>query len=160
MFFFMRVTIIFSEDKIVVGKILSSRAAADESIYLYKLVQNLTEKYYKSPNPTFFPNRNRILPPSLKLPASEQRGKCWAFVLMDEVMTVGDAFSSSVKPSLFPLAPDPLLTSNLPLISAFLAGAIAQFLKIFTTWYTFSALLIFCIASFVYISPRSEGARG
>ncbi|KAG6570900.1 hypothetical protein SDJN03_29815, partial [Cucurbita argyrosperma subsp. sororia] len=54
---------------------------------------------------------------------------------MDEVMTVGDAFSSSVKPSLFPLAPDPLLTSNLPLISAFLAGAIAQFLKIFTTWY-------------------------
>ncbi|KAG7010745.1 yuiD, partial [Cucurbita argyrosperma subsp. argyrosperma] len=46
---------------------------------------------------------------------------------MDEVMTVGDAFSSSVKPSLFPLAPDPLLTSNLPLISAFLAGAIAQY---------------------------------
>ncbi|XP_038902034.1 uncharacterized membrane protein YuiD [Benincasa hispida] len=45
-------------------------------------------------------------------------------------MTVGDAASSSVKTT-----PAPLLASNLPLLSAFLAGAIAQFLKLFTTWY-------------------------
>ncbi|KAL0536692.1 hypothetical protein IC582_025652 [Cucumis melo] len=49
---------------------------------------------------------------------------------MDEVMTVGDAASSSIKTS-----PAPFLASNLPLLSAFLAGAIAQFLKLFTTWY-------------------------
>ncbi|CAK9315462.1 unnamed protein product [Citrullus colocynthis] len=49
---------------------------------------------------------------------------------MDEVMTVGDAASSSIK-----TLPAPLLASNLPLLSAFLAGAIAQFLKLFTTWY-------------------------
>lgn len=45
-------------------------------------------------------------------------------------MTVGDAASSSIK-----TLPAPLLASNLPLLSAFLAGAIAQFLKLFTTWY-------------------------
>lgn len=73
---------------------------------------------------------------------------------MDEVMTVGDAASSSIK-----TLPAPLLASNLPLLSAFLAGAIAQFLKLFTTWYPFSALMIFPIASSVYISPWSEGSR-
>uniref|UniRef100_A0A0A0LT60 Acid phosphatase/vanadium-dependent haloperoxidase-related protein n=1 Tax=Cucumis sativus TaxID=3659 RepID=A0A0A0LT60_CUCSA len=41
---------------------------------------------------------------------------------MDEVMTVGDAASSSIKTS-----PGPFLASNLPLLSAFLAGAIAQY---------------------------------
>nr|GLL17675.1 uncharacterized protein LOC109190708 [Ipomoea trifida]GMC49843.1 uncharacterized membrane protein YuiD [Ipomoea batatas]GMC51753.1 uncharacterized membrane protein YuiD [Ipomoea batatas]GMC53453.1 uncharacterized membrane protein YuiD [Ipomoea batatas]GMC53724.1 uncharacterized membrane protein YuiD [Ipomoea batatas] len=50
---------------------------------------------------------------------------------MDEVMTVGDtsagARSYSLEPSVVP--------SNLPLLTAFLACAIAQFLKLFTTWF-------------------------
>ncbi|KAG2678128.1 hypothetical protein I3760_12G129000 [Carya illinoinensis] len=50
---------------------------------------------------------------------------------MDEVMTAGDASSSfrsaSSEPSIIP--------SNLPLLSAFLAFALAQFLKLFTTWF-------------------------
>ncbi|OVA03421.1 Acid phosphatase/vanadium-dependent haloperoxidase-related [Macleaya cordata] len=49
---------------------------------------------------------------------------------MDEVITAADASSSSrlmTSPPSFP--------SNLPLLSAFLAFAIAQFLKVFTTWY-------------------------
>lgn len=50
-------------------------------------------------------------------------------------MTVEDAVSSSIKTSSSPLASAPLLASNLPLLSALLAGAIAQFLKLFTTWY-------------------------
>ncbi|KAF9608007.1 hypothetical protein IFM89_004888 [Coptis chinensis] len=47
---------------------------------------------------------------------------------MDEVMTSADA--SSPPPS-----SSHLLISNLPLLSAFLAFALAQFLKLFTTWY-------------------------
>ncbi|XP_050215626.1 uncharacterized protein LOC126666796 [Mercurialis annua] len=51
---------------------------------------------------------------------------------MDEVMTTVDAsssfqFSSSSQPSIVP--------SNTPLLSAFLAFALAQFLKLFTTWF-------------------------
>ncbi|PON91911.1 Acid phosphatase/vanadium-dependent haloperoxidase-related [Trema orientale] len=50
---------------------------------------------------------------------------------MDEVITAADASSSfgstTSQPSIFP--------SNLPLLSAFLAFALAQFLKLFTTWY-------------------------
>ncbi|CAK9181375.1 unnamed protein product [Ilex paraguariensis] len=50
---------------------------------------------------------------------------------MDEVITAGDALSSfrsySSDPSVVP--------SNLPLLTAFLSCAIAQFLKLFTTWF-------------------------
>ncbi|PSR85312.1 Acid phosphatase/vanadium-dependent haloperoxidase-related protein [Actinidia chinensis var. chinensis] len=50
---------------------------------------------------------------------------------MDEVITAGDASSSlrsySSDPSIVP--------SNLPLLSALLACALAQFLKPFTTWF-------------------------
>ncbi|KAI8005612.1 putative membrane protein YuiD [Camellia lanceoleosa] len=51
---------------------------------------------------------------------------------MDEVITAADATSSSSSPS----SPAALFPPNLPLLSAFLAFAIAQFLKVFTTWYT------------------------
>ena len=53
---------------------------------------------------------------------------------MDEVITVADAttrttsLSNSASPNWL------LLPYNLPLLSAFLAGAFAQFLKLFTTW--------------------------
>uniref|UniRef100_A0A5B6YTW5 Acid phosphatase/vanadium-dependent haloperoxidase-related protein n=1 Tax=Davidia involucrata TaxID=16924 RepID=A0A5B6YTW5_DAVIN len=50
---------------------------------------------------------------------------------MDEVITAGDASSSfrsySSEPSVIP--------SNLPLLSAFLSCGLAQFLKLFTTWF-------------------------
>ncbi|OIS99123.1 PREDICTED: uncharacterized protein LOC109230810 [Nicotiana attenuata] len=50
---------------------------------------------------------------------------------MNEVLTAADASSSarsySSQPSISP--------ANVPLVSAFLACAIAQFLKLFTTWY-------------------------
>ncbi|CAL5200567.1 unnamed protein product [Lathyrus oleraceus] len=49
---------------------------------------------------------------------------------MAEVLTTADvtaSTASSLSPSVVP--------SNLPLISAFLSFALAQFLKIFTTWY-------------------------
>ncbi|CAN6557805.1 hypothetical protein ACFX13_007401 [Malus domestica] len=49
---------------------------------------------------------------------------------MDEVITAADASSNgstSSQPSILP--------SNLPLLSAFLSCALAQFLKLFTTWY-------------------------
>ncbi|KAK9133283.1 hypothetical protein Scep_012811 [Stephania cephalantha] len=49
-------------------------------------------------------------------------------VAMDEVITAADA-SSSMRSS--PL----ILSSNLPLFSAFLAFSTAQFLKLFTNWY-------------------------
>ncbi|PIA50545.1 hypothetical protein AQUCO_01200013v1 [Aquilegia coerulea] len=48
---------------------------------------------------------------------------------MDEVITAADASSSSSPP------PSSQLGSNLPLLTAFLAFALAQFLKLFTTWY-------------------------
>ncbi|KAH0926737.1 hypothetical protein HID58_018993, partial [Brassica napus] len=53
--------------------------------------------------------------------------------LMDEVMTVADAGGSRAlngSPS-----SQNLLPHNLPLLSAFLAFALAQFLKVFTNWY-------------------------
>ncbi|XP_019196816.1 PREDICTED: uncharacterized protein LOC109190708 [Ipomoea nil] len=50
---------------------------------------------------------------------------------MDEVMTVGDASASARSYSLEPS----VVPSNLPLLTAFLACAIAQFLKLFTTWF-------------------------
>ncbi|CAN6560610.1 hypothetical protein ACFX13_031174 [Malus domestica] len=49
---------------------------------------------------------------------------------MDEVLTAADASSNgsaSSQPSILPY--------NLPLLSAFLSCALAQFLKLFTTWY-------------------------
>eukprot|EP00262_Sarcandra_glabra_P020480 TRINITY_DN815_c1_g1_i1.p1 TRINITY_DN815_c1_g1~~TRINITY_DN815_c1_g1_i1.p1 ORF type:complete len:172 (+),score=28.73 TRINITY_DN815_c1_g1_i1:258-773(+) len=54
---------------------------------------------------------------------------------MNEVLTVADASSSSRFTSPSPLRPLSTATTNLPLISAFLAFAVAQFLKVFTTWY-------------------------
>ncbi|KAK9147202.1 hypothetical protein Scep_005959 [Stephania cephalantha] len=48
---------------------------------------------------------------------------------MDEVITAADTSPSSSSSSLSHL------TSNLPLLSAFLAFALAQFLKLFTTWF-------------------------
>ncbi|BBG99974.1 Acid phosphatase/vanadium-dependent haloperoxidase-related protein [Prunus dulcis] len=47
----------------------------------------------------------------------------------DEVMTAADATTSS-SPSTTATIP-----SNLPIIAAFLACALAQFLKLFTSWY-------------------------
>ncbi|XP_042519035.1 uncharacterized membrane protein YuiD [Macadamia integrifolia] len=49
---------------------------------------------------------------------------------MDEVITATDASSNSQSTS----SPN-FLPSNLPLLSAFLAFALAQFLKVFTTWF-------------------------
>ncbi|KAJ8754847.1 hypothetical protein K2173_015359 [Erythroxylum novogranatense] len=47
---------------------------------------------------------------------------------MNEVITAADSFRSlSSRPSMLP--------SNVPLLSAFLAFALAQFLKLFTTWF-------------------------
>ncbi|KAI3831323.1 hypothetical protein MKX03_034109 [Papaver bracteatum] len=48
---------------------------------------------------------------------------------MDEVLTTADASSSSRS-----FNSSPILPSNLPILSAFLAFVIAQFLKLFTTW--------------------------
>ncbi|KAJ0053689.1 hypothetical protein Pint_01989 [Pistacia integerrima] len=53
---------------------------------------------------------------------------------MDEVITVTDA-ASLRSGQTTPSSSSLLLPNNLPLISAFLAFALAQFLKIFTTWY-------------------------
>lgn len=50
---------------------------------------------------------------------------------MDEVMTATDAASSLRSYS----SQSPVLPSNFPLLSAFLSFALAQFLKLFTTWY-------------------------
>ncbi|PKI62224.1 hypothetical protein CRG98_017358 [Punica granatum] len=50
---------------------------------------------------------------------------------MDEVVTGGDGISSNPTSSGQAAS---LLPYNLPLFSAFLAFALAQFLKLFTTW--------------------------
>uniref|UniRef100_A0A7N1A837 Acid phosphatase/vanadium-dependent haloperoxidase-related protein n=1 Tax=Kalanchoe fedtschenkoi TaxID=63787 RepID=A0A7N1A837_KALFE len=50
---------------------------------------------------------------------------------MDEVLTAADASSSFRSNSSPPFLSPP----NLPLLSAFLSFALAQFLKLFTTWY-------------------------
>ncbi|XP_022728060.1 uncharacterized protein LOC111283728 isoform X1 [Durio zibethinus] len=53
---------------------------------------------------------------------------------MDEVMTVAD--SSGTGATSFASSPSSnLLPSNLPLVTAFLAFALAQFLKLFTNWF-------------------------
>ncbi|KAK6934495.1 Protein of unknown function DUF212 [Dillenia turbinata] len=49
---------------------------------------------------------------------------------MDEVMTAGDATSNTDSST-----PDSILPYNLSLITAFLSFALAQFLKLFTTWF-------------------------
>ncbi|XP_044466243.1 uncharacterized membrane protein YuiD-like isoform X2 [Mangifera indica] len=54
---------------------------------------------------------------------------------MDEVITVTDAASLRRAQTKLLSSSSLLLPSNLPLISAFLAFALAQFLKIFTTWF-------------------------
>ncbi|XP_058220354.1 uncharacterized protein LOC131330695 [Rhododendron vialii] len=51
---------------------------------------------------------------------------------MDEVITAADGQTTSSSP---PSSPAALLPPSLPLLSAFLAFALAQFLKLFTTWY-------------------------
>ncbi|URE35534.1 Divergent PAP2 family [Musa troglodytarum] len=51
---------------------------------------------------------------------------------MDEVLTAADVAASN---ALAGEALPPSLSSNLPLVSALLAFSIAQFLKLFTTWY-------------------------
>ncbi|GLT94087.1 hypothetical protein SLE2022_118470 [Rubroshorea leprosula] len=51
---------------------------------------------------------------------------------MDEVMTTADSVSSRGSDG---TPSSNLLPYNLPLITAFLAFALAQFLKLFTTWY-------------------------
>ncbi|GLT28337.1 hypothetical protein SLA2020_032780 [Shorea laevis] len=51
---------------------------------------------------------------------------------MDEVMTTADSASSRGSDG---TPSSNLLPYNLPLIAAFLAFALAQFLKLFTTWY-------------------------
>ncbi|XP_030459625.1 uncharacterized protein LOC115680014 isoform X3 [Syzygium oleosum] len=53
---------------------------------------------------------------------------------MDEVVTAADATSTS-SAATSGGEPSSLLPYNLPLISAFLAFALAQFLKLFTTWF-------------------------
>ncbi|XP_030544319.1 uncharacterized membrane protein YuiD [Rhodamnia argentea] len=53
---------------------------------------------------------------------------------MDEVLTAGDATSTS-SATTSGAEQSSLLPYNLPLISAFLAFALAQFLKLFTTWF-------------------------
>ncbi|KAM0938054.1 hypothetical protein DsansV1_C23g0174161 [Dioscorea sansibarensis] len=53
---------------------------------------------------------------------------------MDEVLTTGDV-SSSLPAAAAGTTSGPLPPSNLPLVSAFLAFSIAQFLKLFTTWF-------------------------
>lgn len=53
-------------------------------------------------------------------------------VEMDEVMTAADATSGSATASSSPSTAE--IPANLALISAFLACAVAQFLKLFTSW--------------------------
>ncbi|MQL90554.1 hypothetical protein Taro_023161 [Colocasia esculenta] len=53
---------------------------------------------------------------------------------MDEVLTAADVTTSSASSS-GGGGGSPSLSTNLPLISAFLAFAVAQFLKLFTTWF-------------------------
>ncbi|CAK7350143.1 unnamed protein product [Dovyalis caffra] len=50
---------------------------------------------------------------------------------MDEVMTAADASSRYRSVT----SPPTILPSNIPLLSAFLAFSLAQFLKLFTTWF-------------------------
>ncbi|KAL5548454.1 hypothetical protein UlMin_003685 [Ulmus minor] len=50
---------------------------------------------------------------------------------MDEVLTVSDASSSYGSTT----SQGSIIPYNLPLLSAFLSFALAQFLKLFTTWY-------------------------
>ena len=60
---------------------------------------------------------------------------------MDEVMTVADA--GGVNRALYGSPPSHnLLPHNLPIFSAFLALALAQFLKVFTNW---SVLILDCV---------------
>ncbi|XP_031501459.1 uncharacterized protein LOC116265062 [Nymphaea colorata] len=57
---------------------------------------------------------------------------------MDEVMTAADGSSSHhhrLSAIASSLHPPTSLATNLPLFSAFLAFAVAQFLKVFTTWF-------------------------
>ncbi|CAL5403427.1 unnamed protein product [Camellia sinensis] len=80
---------------------------------------------------------------------------------MDEVITAADVTSSSSPPS----SPAALLPPNLPLLSAFLAFAIAQFLKVFTTWEMETLGLIIrdmlCCAAFpmVYTEKKWDSKR-
>ncbi|XP_054812771.1 uncharacterized protein LOC129313566 isoform X1 [Prosopis cineraria] len=53
---------------------------------------------------------------------------------MDEVMTMAD-INAATQSTPSAATPTSLLPSNFPLLSAFLSFALAQFLKIFTTWY-------------------------
>ena len=61
------------------------------------------------------------------------------FASMDEVITAADASSIAGSTS----SGSSIIPNNLPLLSAFLSFALAQFLKLFTTWYSFSISLCF-----------------
>jgi len=61
---------------------------------------------------------------------------------MDEVMTMADVTANTQASATASASSS--LPSNLPLISAFLSFALAQFLKIFTTW---------CVPPFLTLPP-------
>ncbi|KAL9264994.1 putative membrane protein YuiD [Drosera capensis] len=50
---------------------------------------------------------------------------------MNEVVTAADAAAAAASS----LSPPSILPSNFPLLSAFVAFSLAQFLKVFTTWF-------------------------
>ncbi|GAB2274928.1 hypothetical protein Dimus_009697 [Dionaea muscipula] len=54
---------------------------------------------------------------------------------MNEVITAADAAANNRAATASSLSPPSILPSNLPLLSAFVAFSIAQFLKLFTTWF-------------------------
>lgn len=68
---------------------------------------------------------------------------------MDEVLTTGDV-SSSLPAATAGTASAPVPPSNLPLVSAFLAFSIAQFLKLFTTWCV-PAVMLLCLHLFFFV---------
>ncbi|KAM0009560.1 hypothetical protein Hdeb2414_s0088g00786471 [Helianthus debilis subsp. tardiflorus] len=54
---------------------------------------------------------------------------------MEEVITIADAAYHATTAAVTPSSSAPVLPYSVPLLSAFLAFAIAQFLKVITTWY-------------------------
>ncbi|MFS7998877.1 hypothetical protein Hanom_Chr12g01159251 [Helianthus anomalus] len=54
---------------------------------------------------------------------------------MEEVITIADAAYHATTAAVTPSPSAPVLPYSVPLLSAFLAFAIAQFLKVITTWY-------------------------
>ncbi|PON84522.1 Acid phosphatase/vanadium-dependent haloperoxidase-related [Trema orientale] len=54
---------------------------------------------------------------------------------MEEVITAAADATSATGAASYSASPNTLLPYNLPLLSAFLSCALAQFLKLFTTWF-------------------------